>query len=314
VNLPEGYAARPGTREDLDPIATLWDTWDQAYFGETGSANREELQYEWGAPWVDLERDTRVVHAHGGTLAAYVLHTERDPGDRFEVGAVVHPEHEGRGIGSAILTWTEEKTQAQLAPGSQMPVWNGTGAPNTSGLRLLQRNGYQHIRTFWQMILDLDPSFEAGPAPSGVVVRRNVVGVDDRDGYSAAEEAFATHFGYVPESFETWWQRGEADETFDPGLGLVAEVDGRIVGASMNGVIDGTGWVYELGVRPEWQRRGIGRALLRHTFSMFAAAGIRVARLGVDTENATGALELYRSLGMRPIREWRLFEKRIEAD
>ena len=91
-------------------------------------------------------------------------------------------------------------------------------------------------------------------------------------------------------------------------------MDGQIVGASINGVIDGTGWIYELGVRRAWQRRGIGRALLRHSFAMFAADGVGVARLGVDTENVTGALELYRSVGMRQVREWRLFEKHLEAD
>ena len=99
-----------------------------------------------------------------------------------------------------------------------------------------------------------------------------------------------------------------------PTLGFVAEADGQIVGASINGVIDGTGWVYELGVRQAWQGQGIGRALLRHTFAMFAANGVRVARLGVDTENATGALELYRSVGMRPVREWCVFEKSIARD
>ena len=47
---------------------------------------------------------------------------------------------------------------------------------------------------------------------------------------------------------------------------------------------------------------------------MFAADGIRVGRLGVDTENVTGALELYRSIGMRPVREWLVFEKYLEGD
>jgi ribosomal protein S18 acetylase RimI-like enzyme len=53
--------------------------------------------------------------------------------------------------------------------------------------------------------------------------------------------------------------------------------------------------------------------LLRHSLAMFARDGIAVARIGVDTQNETGALDLYRSIGMRPIREWRVFEKLLDA-
>src|SRR5206468_1634795 len=104
-----------------------------------------------------------------------------------------------------------------------------------------------------------------------------------------------------------------ADETWDPSLGLVAELDGQIVGASNNGVIEGTGYVFELGVLPEQQGKGIGRALLQHSFAMFAAQGIRKGRLGVDTENVTGAAALYRSIGMEPVQEHHVFEKDIRS-
>ena len=313
MNLPQGYAARPAVAEDLDAVAALIDAWDLAYFGDA-NANRQGVQYEWGSPWVDLDRDVRVVHSSDGELAAYVQHSSPDPAARYEVDAFVHPSHQGRGLGSALLKWTEGKTRSQLTAGAGIRVWNSTGAPDAGGLRLLDTNGYRHIRTFWQMLIDLDATFDAGDEPDGVIVRPHVPGEDERGAHETLDEAFSTHFGYFQESFEQWWEHQYADESFDPRLGFVAEARGQIVGASINGVIDGTGWVYELGVRQAWQGRGIGRALLRHTFAMFAADGVRVGRLGVDTENSTGALELYRSVGMRPVREWRVFEKRIEAD
>lgn len=313
MNLPEGYVARPAVPDDLDAVAALLDAWDLAYFGDA-NANREGVQYGWGSPWVDLVRDVRVIHASDGALVAYVAHATPDPTARHEVEVFVHPAHQGRGLGTAMLRWAEAKTRSQLASGAGIPLWNSTGAPDVSGLQLLESNGYRHIRTFWQMLIDLDGSFDAGGEPDGVTIRPHVPGEDERGAHETLDEAFSTHFGYFQESFEQWWEHQHADETFDPRLGLVAEADGQIVGASINGVIDGTGWVYELGVRQSWQGRGIGRALLRHAFAMFAAKGVRVGRLGVDTENATGALELYRSVGMRPVREQRVFEKRIEAD
>ena len=312
MNLPEGYTARPAVREDLENVVALIDAWDMLHFGEA-YANLEGLQYEWGSPWFDLARDVRVIHAPDGALAAYVLHSSPQPAARYETDAFVHPAHQGRGLGSAITTWAEAKTRSQLTPDTGLPLWDATSATDAEGIRLLETNGYEHIRTFFQMLMDLGETFEAGDQPAGVSIRSFRPG-DERGAHETMDEAFSTHFGYFEESFEQWWEHQFAEETFDPSLGFVAEVYGQIVGASINGVIDGTGWVHELGVRKAWQRRGIGRALLRHTFAMFAANGVRAVRIGVDTENVTHALELYLSLGMQPVREWRVFEKRIEAD
>ena len=140
-----------------------------------------------------------------------------------------------------------------------------------------------------------------------------IVEVDGPAAFTVVDAAFVTHFGYFEETFEDWWAQQQADDTWDPSLGLVAELDGTIVGYSNNGVIDGTGYVFELAVAPQHQGRGIGRALLKHSFASFAARGNRTGRLGVDTENVTGAHELYRSVGMVPVREQRVFEKRIES-
>ena len=241
-------------------MAALIDAWDIGTFGDA-NANREGLQYEWGAPWVDLDRDVRVIHAPDGALAAYVQHATPDPTDRYEADAFVHPAHQGLGLGSALLAWTESKTRRQLTSGARIPLRNGTGAPDERGLLLLAENGYHHIRTFLQMLIDLDATFTAGDAPDGVIIRRLVPGEDERGAHETMDDAFSTHFGYFREPFEQWWEHQFADESFDPRLGFVTEADGQIVGASINGVIDGTAWVYELGVRHAWQGRGIGRAL-----------------------------------------------------
>jgi mycothiol synthase len=312
VNLPPGYTSRPATHDDLDDVATLLDTWELVYFGES-EANRSVLQFEWAATWFDIERDTRIIRTADGELAAYAHHVTPDEGKRFEAFGPVHPRFEGRGLGSAILDWAETQTRARLEPGSVTRLWNSTPVGNVGATRLLEAYGYEPIRTFWQMTIDLDPSFEAGPLPEGVTIRPHVAGVDGPAAFAVLNEAFATHFGYWEETYEEWWAQQQADETWDPSLGLVAELDGEVVGASNNGVIDGTGHIYELGVLPKRQGRGIGRALLRHSFAMFAARRVRKARLGVDPENVTGAAELYRSVGMVPVREHRVVEKRIES-
>ena len=141
-----------------------------------------------------------------------------------------------------------------------------------------------------------------GPLPEGVTIRPFVVDVDGPAAFAVMNAAFTTHFGYCEETFEEWLD--PAARPTRRGIRrseLVAELDGEIVGAQQQRRDRGDGYVFELGVLPEMQGRGIGRALLRHSFAMFAARGITKARLGVDTQNVTGAVELYRSVGMEPV-------------
>ncbi len=51
-------------------------------------------------------------------------------------------------------------------------------------------------------------------------------------------------------------------------------------------------------MHPDVRGRGIGLALLQEAFRVFQARGERIVGLGVDTENATGALALYERAGM----------------
>ena len=73
------------------------------------------------------------------------------------------------------------------------------------------------------------------------------------------------------------------------------------------------GWVNILGVRREWRKRGIGLALLQHSFGEFYRRGKRKVGLGVDAENLTGALKLYEQAGMHIHLAFDLFEKTIRS-
>jgi ribosomal protein S18 acetylase RimI-like enzyme len=69
------------------------------------------------------------------------------------------------------------------------------------------------------------------------------------------------------------------------------------------------GYVGVLGVRRPWRGRGYGRALLHHSFREFRRRGATHATLGVDAANATGATQLYKSVGMRVEQEEIVWEK-----
>jgi ribosomal protein S18 acetylase RimI-like enzyme len=75
--------------------------------------------------------------------------------------------------------------------------------------------------------------------------------------------------------------------------------------------VAGLGWIGDLAVRDAWRGRGIGEALLRAAFRLFADRGLTHARLNVDAGNATGALRLYERAGMRVRREWLVVAKTL---
>jgi ribosomal protein S18 acetylase RimI-like enzyme len=64
-------------------------------------------------------------------------------------------------------------------------------------------------------------------------------------------------------------------------------------------------------VRRPWRGRGLGRALLLHTFAEFQRRGMNRISLGVDAENPTGATRLYESVGMIVEAEQVVFEKAL---
>jgi len=61
------------------------------------------------------------------------------------------------------------------------------------------------------------------------------------------------------------------------------------------------GWVEALAVLREHRRKGLGRALLLEGMRALRGRGCTHLMLGVDSQNPTGALGLYESVGFR---EW----------
>lgn len=94
---------------------------------------------------------------------------------------------------------------------------------------------------------------------------------------------------------------GEAD------LCLVAEVDGRIVGAVWSRVMEDYGHVADgvpslaISLLPEWRGKGIGTRLLDSI--LVALRGRGYARVSLSVQKANRALRLYERAGFRTVSE-----------
>jgi ribosomal protein S18 acetylase RimI-like enzyme len=71
----------------------------------------------------------------------------------------------------------------------------------------------------------------------------------------------------------------------DTELLVVAEVEGRIVGAAMGGFDGHRGWIYSVAVRPECQRQGVGRALIARLEELLIERGAPKINLQVRLAN-----------------------------
>jgi len=165
----------------------------------------------------------------------------------------------------------------------------------------LSVRGFQIVRSSLTMEIDLEAPPEEHVWPDGLVSRPFGSG-EERAVYEAYVEAFADHWGFVPESFADWctWNLGtDQDTSLWRVVHVGEEIAALCISVPSRGGDETLGWINVLAVRRPWRRRGLARALLLESFELFRSIGRRRAGLGVDSENTTGALALYHGVGMR---------------
>jgi ribosomal protein S18 acetylase RimI-like enzyme len=97
-----------------------------------------------------------------------------------------------------------------------------------------------------------------------------------------------------------------------PDLFLVGVLDGEIVATVMAGYEGHRGFINYLGVAPEQQRKGLGRAIMAEAERLLREAGCPKINLLVRTTNQ-GVIEFYKRLGYA-VDEVVSMGKRLEHD
>lgn len=317
LSLPSGYSARPVTMDDVEAVVDLINSCTLLITGE-GGATISEKRNAWTTPGLNITTDTQIVLAPNNSPAGFLEYWDiLEPHIQSFLAIYLHPDLGVREIGKYLLEWSDQRAQAtlDLAPaGKQVDILCSTDARDTEMVNLLSANGYLEARHFWQMLLEMAEPPQPIAWPEGIVNRDYLAGLDDQQVHETMEAAFADHWRHVPISLEQWLHWNNEHEEFDPSLWSLALIGEKIVGAlvawpTLDGDL-GTGFITDLGVRPGWRRRGIGQALLQHSFATFYRRGIYKVALTVDTESTTGATRLYRRVGMRPAHQRIVFEKR----
>lgn len=128
--------------------------------------------------------------------------------------------------------------------------------------------------------------------------------------FHAYEHAFRERPGFPNWDEERWRASFIESESFRPGLSAVL-LDGPEPAAFLVAWVEGgSGWITQMGVRPEWRGRGLGESLIARTLAAFAAEGLQSAALEVATNNAA-AQALYERMGFAVTSTHESWRKRL---
>jgi mycothiol synthase len=294
--------ARPAREEDLDDVVGLFEAVDLA-IGVPFDPVREELVWLWHLPTTDLQRDTRIVKDRD-RLIAYVeaIWKHADVDAPLDLTVRVHPDHRDSNIEAALMDWGEGVAGERRTGG----VRTAAADRDTLACDLFRSRGYVHVRSHFTMHKEVSPNEDPGTPPGGVTIRP-YSDADERSLFDLHEASFAEHWGFHPMSFESFNEELHGED-WDPSLVFLADHQRRAVGYVVPFLFAKAGYVAMLGVLKEWRGRGIGKALLQRSFAEIANRGLPEVRLNVDTENVSGAVELYESVGMNVYRRYDIFD------
>jgi len=312
-DLPAGLTARPIRPDDVPAIADLLTAAEAV--DDTGvHESAEDLTDFWVNDLVDLEQDSLLgATADGevvGWATAIAAPTFRDAFGVHLEGRV-HPAWRRRGIGRALLAWQLERgtrVHAQRHPEApaRLTVTAYTSMPDLAAL--LRRVGLVESRWFFHMARPLTDL----PEPRAVEGVQLVPFSWDRDDEvrRAHNAAFTEHYGSSerdPASWTTWFT---GQRSFRPDLSVLAVADGEVLAYVLayvyeaNTAVLGERETYfgQIGVLPRARGRGLSKAAIVQALRVAAENDCQVAGLQVDSDNGSGALGLYESLGFSTAR------------
>ena len=224
-----------------------------------------------------------------GEIAGYAYLDPPSADGELTGELVIHPDRRRRGLGRAL---TGELAVA--AGGHVLRLWAHGDLPAAAALA--RTAGFERFRALWQMRRSLGEPLDQPALPPGRALRTFVPGQDEDEWLRLNGRAFAKH----PE--QGGWTRHdlelrEREPWFDPAGFFIAERDGHMTGFHWTKMHNPTlGEVYVVGVDPDEQGSGLGRALtvagLRHLRDL----GVAQAMLYVDEDNVP-AIRMYEGLG-----------------
>jgi mycothiol synthase len=208
----------------------------------------------------------------------------------------VHPSYRNQGVGDRLVR--ELKSVRGFAG---LKAWSHGN--HEAAADLAARYGYGAVRELWKMrLMTAAAALPEVRLPEGVQLRTFVPGRDE-DAWLAANKAAFAHHPEQGNMTRADLDARMAEPWFDPaGFLLAVDAADRLLGFHWtkvhprHGDHPAIGEVYVVGVTPDAQGSGLGKALTVAGIRHLQDLGLRAVMLYVDADNAP-AVALYRRLG-----------------
>jgi GNAT superfamily N-acetyltransferase len=269
-------------------------------------------------PYVDM----LIAEVNGEMVAYNRIFFERElEGDRvYSHFGFVLPEWRGKGIGRSMIHWAEGRAR-EIDARKQDEGTSYIGSVSHSSMagleNLLKSESYEPVRyEFYMRTPDLEHIPDV-PMPEGLELRP-ARPEHYRAIFDANQEAFRDHWG-ARESEEGDFEAFMTHPFMQPELWVVAWDGDQVAGSILNYInheynrttgskLGYTEWIT---VRRPWRRRGLARAMLARSMRVHRELGMTQTGLGVDTQNPSGALQLYESMGYQVVDTTTIYRKRL---
>lgn len=290
LDLPEGLTERPLALPDATAVFEVMAAQEQHDLGEV-VIEEADIVSDWARPSFDVSTSTVGVFDDDRLIG----YAEVSGGDRGD--AAVHPDHRGRGIGTQLAGWMQQKARERGSSVVGMPVPEGS-----PGDRLMESLGYRVRWTSWVLALPDGAAIPGRELPAGYVIRE-ARPADYQACWTVVEDAFLEWSVRERQSFEDFSAAVMLRPGFEPwNLRVVVDPAGEVVGfAQIHRNVD-HGYVDRLATRKDQRGRGLAQCLLIDAFGVAREHGCRRSELSTDSR--TGALGLYEKVGMQVTSVW----------
>ncbi|WP_375295882.1 mycothiol synthase [Saccharothrix sp.] len=200
----------------------------------------------------------------------------------------VHPEHRRKGVGTLLAEAVAERA-------TPLRIWSHGGHPGAQALAA--KLGYRKVRELLRLRRPLDDTLPQPKLPEGVRLRPFEPGRDEAAVVYVNHRAFSWHPEQGAMSIEDVRDK-EHEHWFDAkGFLLAVDAEERLLGFHWTKTHTGDlGEVYVVGVDPDAQGGGLGKALTLAGLEHLRGTGRTEVMLYVESDNAP-ALAVYTRLG-----------------
>ncbi len=292
--MPNPPTIRSYTPADLETLAAL-------RLGHAPSPAEAAALGRWLAqPNIDPGRDCMLAFDDDGVPAGFACLIREPAIGRGVLEMRGGNQHRGGGAGDALLRETSERARAAGLGVLQLDAPESHEAQRNA----LVERGWTHVRTHLHLRREGTERADA-PAPDGMTLR--LAGPADAPAVTDVQNAaFTGSWGYAPNTPEEIAYRIFELPDLRPDPVVLLEEDGVLVGYCWchRESEDAPGIVGMVGVLPDRQGRGLGRAVTAAGMDALLELGSPGLEITVDSENPP-AIRVYEGLGF--VLDWRSF-------